>query len=66
MVMDMKFGINKYSEVFCRVSLFHRGLAKVIVIDKYVDFPREGNDDDDDEDDDDDDDNNNNNINVML
>jgi hypothetical protein len=28
MVMEMKFGINKYSEVFYRVGLVFRGLAK--------------------------------------
>jgi hypothetical protein len=42
MVMEMEFGINKYSEVFYNVGPVYRRLAKFIVIDKYIGFPREG------------------------
>jgi hypothetical protein len=42
MVMEMEFGINKYSEAFHRVGLVYRRLAKFIVVDKYICFPREG------------------------
>jgi hypothetical protein len=41
MVMEMKFSINKYSQVFCKAGLGYRGLAKFIIIDKYVGFPGE-------------------------
>jgi hypothetical protein len=35
MVMEMKFSINKYPQVF------YRGLATFIFINQYVDFPGE-------------------------
>jgi hypothetical protein len=41
-VMEIKFSINKYSQVFYRVGLGYRGLAKFIIIDKYIGFPGEG------------------------
>jgi hypothetical protein len=42
MVMEMKFGINKYSEVFYRVGPVYTELAKFVIVDQYVGFPREG------------------------
>jgi hypothetical protein len=41
-IVDMVMEINKYSEVSYRVSLVYRGLAKFIIVDQYVGFPREG------------------------
>jgi hypothetical protein len=35
----MKFGINKYSQVFNRVGPGYGGLAKFIIIDQCVGFP---------------------------
>jgi hypothetical protein len=42
MGMEMKFGVNKYSEVFYRVRPVYRRLAKTVIINQYVGFPREG------------------------
>jgi hypothetical protein len=42
MVMEMKFSISKYSQVFYRVSPGYRELAKFIVVDEYVGFPGGG------------------------
>jgi hypothetical protein len=42
MVMEMKFGISKYSEVLYRVGPVFRGLAKSVIIDQCVGFRREG------------------------
>jgi hypothetical protein len=42
MVMKKKFKINKYSQVFNRVSLGYGGLAKFIIIDHYFGFPEKG------------------------
>jgi hypothetical protein len=41
-VMEMKFRINKYFEVFYRVSPVYRGLAKIVIVNEHVGFPREG------------------------
>jgi hypothetical protein len=41
-VMEMKHGINKYSEVFYRVCPGYGGLSKFIIIEQYVGFPGEG------------------------
>jgi hypothetical protein len=38
----MEFIINKYSQVFNGVDLGYGGLAKFIIIDKYLIFPGEG------------------------
>jgi hypothetical protein len=38
--MEMKFGINKYSEVFYRVGPVYRRLAKIVIVNQYVGFPR--------------------------
>jgi hypothetical protein len=51
--MEVEFGVNKYSEVFHRVGPVYRRLAKFIVVDKYICFPRENN-------------NNNNNSNMYI
>jgi hypothetical protein len=42
MIMEIKFSISKYSQVFNRVSPGYRGLAKFIIIDQYFGFPGEG------------------------
>jgi hypothetical protein len=42
MVMDMKFGINKYSEIFYRVGPVYKRLAKTVVVDQFVGFLRYG------------------------
>jgi hypothetical protein len=42
MIMEMKFSINKYSEVSYRVGPVYRGLSKFVIVDQYVGFPREG------------------------
>jgi hypothetical protein len=42
MVIEIQFGINKYSEVFYIVGPVHRRLAKTVIIEQYVGFPREG------------------------
>jgi hypothetical protein len=42
MVMEMKFIINKYSQVFYRVSPAYGRLANFIIVDWYVGFPEEG------------------------
>jgi hypothetical protein len=39
MVMEMKFSINKYSQVFYRVGPGYRGLAKLMIVDLNVGFP---------------------------
>jgi hypothetical protein len=41
-VMEMMFDINKYSEVYYKESPVYRGLAKSVIVDQYVGFPREG------------------------
>jgi hypothetical protein len=41
-IMEMKFHINKYSEVFYRVGPDYRGLAKIVIVNEHVGFPREG------------------------
>jgi hypothetical protein len=41
-VMEMKFSINKYSQIFYRVSPGYGGLAKFIITDQHVAFPGEG------------------------
>jgi hypothetical protein len=38
MVMEIKFGINKYSEVLYRVGPVYRRLAKTLIVDPYVVF----------------------------
>jgi hypothetical protein len=40
MVMEMKFIINKYSQVFYRVGPGYRELTKFLIV-KYFGFPRE-------------------------
>jgi hypothetical protein len=42
MVMKMKFGINKYSEVFYSVGPVYRRLAKIVIVNQHVGFLREG------------------------
>jgi hypothetical protein len=42
MVMQMKFSVNKYSQVFYRVGPGYRGLAKFIIVDQSLGFPGEG------------------------
>jgi hypothetical protein len=42
MVMKMKFGINKYAEVFYRFGPVYRNWAKIVIVNLHVDFPREG------------------------
>jgi hypothetical protein len=42
MVIEMKFSINKYSQVFYRVGLGYIGLAKFIIIGQYGGFLGEG------------------------
>jgi hypothetical protein len=44
MIIEIKFNISKYSQVFCRVGPGCRGLAKFIIVDQYVGFPGEGYD----------------------
>jgi hypothetical protein len=40
--MEMKFGINKYSEVFYGVGPVYRRSAKIVIVNQYVGLPREG------------------------
>jgi hypothetical protein len=42
MFMEMKFRINKYSQVFYRLGPGYRGLTKFIIVDQYTGFPGEG------------------------
>jgi hypothetical protein len=42
MVMEIKFCIKKYSQVFYRVGPGYSGLTKFIIVDQYVGFPGEG------------------------
>jgi hypothetical protein len=42
MVIEMKFSISKYCQVFYRVSPGCRGLVQFIIVDQYVGFPGEG------------------------
>jgi hypothetical protein len=42
MVMEMKFCIKKYSQVFYRVGPGYSVLTKFIIVDQYVGFPGEG------------------------
>jgi hypothetical protein len=41
MVMKIKFGINKYSQVFNRVGPSYGGLSEFIIIDQYFGLPGE-------------------------
>jgi hypothetical protein len=38
MVTEMKFGINKYSEVFYRVGPVYRRLTKTVIVNQYAVF----------------------------
>jgi hypothetical protein len=40
-VMEMKFSISKYSQVFYRLGSEYGGLTKYIILDQYVGFPGE-------------------------
>jgi hypothetical protein len=42
MVIEMKFSINKYSQVLYTVGLGYRELEKFIIINQYACFPGEG------------------------
>jgi hypothetical protein len=42
MVMEIMFGISKYSEALYRVRPVYRGLVEFIIVDQYVGFPRKG------------------------
>jgi hypothetical protein len=41
-VMEMKFSINKYSQVINRVGTGYAGLANFMIINQYAAFPGEG------------------------
>jgi hypothetical protein len=41
MVMELKFSINKFSQVFYRLGPGCRGLTKFIIVDQYIGFPGE-------------------------
>jgi hypothetical protein len=42
MVMKMKFGIKKYSQVLNGIGPGYGGLTEFIIIEKHVSFPGEG------------------------